>query len=420
MSVQMALPSGSREPPPEEAEVLVIGGGIMGLSFAYNAARLGQKGIVVVDRSYLCSGASGRNGGGVRMQWSTEDNVRLMQESIDICKRFAAEMGVNVWFRQGGYLFLLKDEKLLPTMESNVVIQNRCGVPTTMLTPKEAQDLVPALNMQGIIAGSFNPRDGVLFPWPFLWGYANRAIELGVKLHTFCEVDSMEMENGRISHVHVGASRPKNTPSNLQNQDQEGSAPRAWTRTIRAKHVINATGAWSPILAKKIGIELPNKPYRHEILTTEPLKAFLNPMVTILGESLYFSQSMRGEIVGGMGDEHEPSSFDQSSSLAFMRRFARAATQLLPALSNVQVVRQWAGLYDISPDGNPLLGEPEGASNMTLLCGFTGRGFMMAPIVGKLCAERLVKGKKVDYFDKNTPDRFRFGIAKDRESMNIG
>lgn len=424
MSVHMALPAGSREPPPEEAEVLVIGGGIMGLAFAFNAARLGQKGIVVIDRSYLCSGASGRNGGGVRMQWSAEDTVRLMQESVEICRRFAAEMGVNVWFRQGGYLFLVKDRALLPTMEHNVAIQNNCGVPTIILSAKEAQERVPALNIEGVAAASFNPKDGVLFPWPFLWGYAHRAIELGVKLHTFCEVEAIELDAERGARVTVRASRPQSAPANtkIDRDDDRTSepAPRAWTRTIRAKHVINATGAWSPILARKVGVEIPNKPHRHEILTTEPLKAFLDPMVTILGEGLYFSQSMRGEIVGGMGDPDEPSSFDQSSSLAFLRRFARSATELLPPLANVQVVRQWAGLYDVSPDGRPILGESEKAPSMTLLCGFTGAGFMMAPIIGKLCAERLVKGKKVDYFDKNGPDRFRNGIAENTESMIIG
>src|SRR5689334_21811006 len=188
MSVSMALPAGSREPPPDRAELLIIGGGIMGLAVAYNAARMGMKGIVVLERSYLCSGASGRNGGGVRMQWSTEDNVRLMQESVSICKRFAAEMGVNVWFRQGGYLFLVKNQSLMPTLEANVAIQNACGVPTHVLTPAEAKKKVPDLNLDGVVAASFNPKDGVLFPWPFVWGYAHRAIEAGVKLHTFAEV----------------------------------------------------------------------------------------------------------------------------------------------------------------------------------------------------------------------------------------
>src|SRR5688572_16640114 len=355
----MALPAGSREPPPEEAELLIIGGGIMGLALAYNAARLGQKGIVVVDRSYLCSGASGRNGGGVRMQWSSEDAVRLMQESVEICKRFAAEMGVNVWFRQGGYLFLVKSEKLLPTLEGNVAIQNACGVPTHVLAPKEAQKLVPELDLSGVIAASFNPKDGVLFPWPFLWGYAHQAMSLGVAVHTFADVESLDLENGRVTRVHTRAAKERPPASNTGAGGFEPTIERkSWRQTIHARHVVLATGAWSPLLAKQAGIELPNRPYRHEILTTEPLKAFLDPMVTILGEGLYFSQSMRGEIVGGMGDEHEASSYDQSSSLGFLRRFAKSATQLLPPLSNVQVVRQWAGLYDVSPDGRPILGEP--------------------------------------------------------------
>jgi sarcosine oxidase, subunit beta len=419
VSTSMALPAGSREPPPDEAEVLIIGGGIMGLALAYNAARMGQKRIVVVERSYLCSGASGRNGGGVRMQWSSEDSVRLMRDSVEICKRFAAEMGVNVWFRQGGYLFLVKKPELLAVLEKNVRIQNACGVPTHMLEPDEAKKLVPELDLEGVIAASFNPKDGVLFPWPFLWGYAHKAIELGVAVHTFAEVERLEMEGGRIARVHLRSAKEPVAPPNVAREERERGQIR-WRKTVRVRHVINATGAWSPVLAKQVGVELPNKPYRHEILTTEPLKPFLDPMVTILGEGLYFSQSMRGEIVGGMGDPSETSSFDQSSSFGFLRRFAQNATKLLPLLGNVQVVRQWAGLYDVSPDGRPILGEPKSVPNLTLLCGFTGHGFMMAPIIGKLAAERLVKGAKIEYFDKNGPERFEHGIPTNEESMIIG
>ena len=129
---------------------------------------------------------------------------------------------------------------------------------------------------------------------------------------------------------------------------------------------------------------------------------------------------MRGEIVGGMGARDEPPGDNIKSSLGFLRRFAKTSTQLLPLLANVQVVRQWAGLYDVSPDGRPIVGESKHATNMTLLAGFTGHGFMMAPIIGKLCAERLVKGATVDYFDKNGPDRFEHGIATNEESMIIG
>jgi len=397
MSLKMAIPPGSREPLPAETPLLVIGGGIMGLATAYNAAKLGLRDIVVVDRSFLCSGASGRNGGGVRMQWSSPNDVELMQRSIDICKHFASEMGVNVWFRQGGYLFLVKNPALIPALEANVRMQNECGVRTRMVSPSEAAEIVPGLNVSGVHVGSYNPDDGVLFPWPFIWGYAHKALELGVRVYSFVDVVGFEKhKGGRIHTVHTTRG------------------------AIRVGHVVNATGAWSPELSAKVGVSIPNRPYRHEILTTEPLKPFLTPMVTVLGEGIYFSQSMRGEIVGGMGDPNEPQGDHSTSSLGFLRRFAESATSLIPALGNVQVVRQWAGLYDVSPDGKPILGEPAAVPNMTLLVGFTGNGFMMAPIIGKLAAERIVHGTKVPYFDDYNPDRFEHGIPENKETMIIG
>src|SRR5580700_2842957 len=160
----------------DRAEVVVIGAGIMGLSIAYNLAkRHGITDVLVVDRGYLCGGASGRNGGGVRAQFSSEENIRLMQESIRICRDFAHEMKINVWFRQGGYLFLVRSEAGRRTLEASVAVQNTCGLATRMLTPRQAQKVVPELDLDGVVAASFNPEDGVVFPWPFVWGYAAAA-----------------------------------------------------------------------------------------------------------------------------------------------------------------------------------------------------------------------------------------------------
>src|SRR5678815_5746163 len=109
----------------DEADIVIVGAGIMGLSIAYNLARHhGVKNITIVDRGYLCGGASGRNGGGVRAQWSSESNVRLMQESIRICRDFASEMKINVWFRQGGYLFLARSQEKVRALEQSVRVQN--------------------------------------------------------------------------------------------------------------------------------------------------------------------------------------------------------------------------------------------------------------------------------------------------------
>jgi len=171
-------------PLPASAEMVIVGGGVIGLAIAYYLAKRGLDDVVVVERGYLAEGASGRNGGGVRQQWSTELNIRLMQESVELCRRFAVDLGVNVWFRQGGYLFLARNADEIARLEKNIAIQNRCGVATRMLEPRQALAIVPELDLTGIVGASYNPTDGILFPWPFLWGYARQAAVYGVKIYT--------------------------------------------------------------------------------------------------------------------------------------------------------------------------------------------------------------------------------------------
>src|SRR5215468_395947 len=149
---------------PAEAEIAIIGAGVMGLALAYNLALLGHRRVVVLDAHYLAWGASGRNGGGVRQQWSTEMNIRLMQESVELCAGFAREMGINVWMRRGGYLFLARTAAARARMERNVVLQNRCDVPTRVITLDEARAIVPELDPRGPIAGAcYNATDGIVF-----------------------------------------------------------------------------------------------------------------------------------------------------------------------------------------------------------------------------------------------------------------
>jgi sarcosine oxidase subunit beta len=165
-------------------------------------------------------------------------------------------------------------------------------------------------------------------------------------------------------------------------------------------------------------VALPNRPTRHEILVTEPLKPWLDPLVSVLGNGLYFSQSQRGEIVGGMGDPEEPEGVVQGSTLRFLARFARAATDCIPALAGVKVVRQWAGCYDVTPDNNPILG-PAGYANFHQLHGFVGHGFMMAPAMAELYATWLSGGAKHELFDAFAIDRFSRGPVA-REDFIIG
>ena len=380
--------------PRRRCEVAIVGGGVMGLGIAYQLARRGLDDVVVLERGYLAQGASGRNGGGVRMQWSTEQNVRLMQESIELCRGFAQEIGVNVWFRQGGYLFLAKHERERAVMEKNVETQNRCGVPTRMLSPEEAGQLVPELDVKKIVCACYNPKDGVLFPWPFLWGYAQQALQRGVEVHLYTDVQSIE-------------------------RDGDGFLLSTSKGPLRAQRVINAAGAWSPEVARMLGVELPNRPHRHEILSTEPLKPFLTPMVSVLSSGLYFSQSMRGEIVTGITVEDQAEGIQMGSRLKFLRTLAREMVSLVPRFADVKILRQWAGPYDVSPDGHPILGEPPGVPGFFLACGFVGHGFMMAPIIAKLYAEWLVEGRKHEVFERCRLSRFAEGKIE-KESMILG
>jgi sarcosine oxidase subunit beta len=390
----------------DRADIVIVGAGIMGLSIAYHLARISKKTITVVDRGYLCGGASGRNGGGVRAQWSSEANIRLMQQSIAMCRDFAREMRINVWFRQGGYLFLVRSEEKRRALEASVKLQNECGLPTRMLSPKEARAIVPELDTSGVVAASYNPDDGVVFPWPFVWGFAQAARKLGVEIVTFCEVVGFETRGGRIEGVVTRAL------------DTAGARAKD-TQKIRTNRVVNAAGAWSPEVAKLLSVALPNKPHRHEICSTEPLKPWLKPLVADLTDGLYFSQSTRGEIVGGIGQERVPEGLDQESSFAFLGLYARALTRTCPTLGKVKVLRQWAGCYDLTPDANPIVGEVDEIEGFFQASGFMGHGFMMAPIMGKLLAEAIETGTTTPLLDRWNLRRFREGKLLS-EAMIIG
>jgi len=383
-------------PLPEAADVVIVGAGIMGLATAYHLAKdQHARRVLVLDASYLCSGASGRNGGGVRAQWSSEANVRLMQESLRLCKEFAHEHRINTWFRQGGYLFLARDQRRADELSRSVELQRKLGLKTQLIAPAQARELVPELAARDVVVASFNADDAVVFPWPFVWGYAEGARALGVDIRTFCRVLSIEMTAGHVTAVLTERGRVK-TPI-----------------------VINACGAHSPELARSVGVELPTTPHRHEICASEPLKPFLGPLVADLGSGLYFSQSTRGELVGGIGNAQVPPGAGQGSSIRFLALYARALLQACPSLSSLKIQRQWAGLYDLSPDHSPIVGPVDEAKGLFLVSGFMGHGFMMAPAVGMRLARAVATGETPEPFGAWAYRRFKTETAVS-EAMIIG
>jgi sarcosine oxidase subunit beta len=380
----------------EGADVVVIGAGIMGLSVAYHLARdHGLQRIVVLDASYLCGGASGRNGGGVRAQWSSELNIVLMQESLQLLREFAERHRINTWFRPGGYLFLARSDERAEELRKNVALQNEHGVASKLVDSGAIGELVPQLSCDGVVAASYNESDAIVFPWPFVWGYAESAQRLGVSVRPFTRVVDIERKGRTITGVLTERGR------------------------IATSVVVNACGAYSPTIAKMVDVLLPTHPHRHEICSTEPLKPWLTPLVADLSDGLYFSQSIRGEIVGGIGNNQVPAGFDQRSSIRFLSLYSRALTRVCPLLGSVKILRQWAGLYDISPDANPIVGPVDTVDGFFLLSGFMGHGFMMAPVVGKRVAEGIASGRSSGLFESWSLRRFATGRLL-KEGMIIG
>ncbi len=351
------------------AEIVVIGGGVNGLGCAYNLARRGVRDIVVLEKGYIGSGSTGRCGAGVRQQWGLEENIVLARESVKIFEGLSGELGFNVMFRQGGYLVLIYDEREHGLISKTIPLQNRLGVPTRLVTPREIASIVPGINTAGVLAGAYCPTDGLCYPYAVLWGYAEAARRLGVEIAAHTEVTRL-------------ASR------------DDGTYDVATDKGIfNAPIVVNVAGAWSKNIAAMIGIEIPTTPVRHEIAVTESLKPFLEPMVISTKKDFYFSQSLRGEVVGGVGDPDEQASYSTASSPDFLFRYASALREVFPALGKVRIIRQWAGLYDMTPDARPILGTVDGYKGYYHACGFCGHGFMISPMVAKLLCELITTGR---------------------------
>ncbi len=380
----------TREQVPATADVVLVGAGINGLATAYELAQLGMKNIVVLEKTYIGSGSTGRCGGGIRQQWTTEENIRLAQESVRMYENMSAELGYQVFFRQGGYLMVTENENDLPALRDAVALQQRCDVPTDFLQPQECLEIVPDLDISRIKGATFCPRDGTAYPFAVVWGYARACHRKGVKIYIGTTVTDLKTTEGRITAVETDRG------------------------TIQTPLVVNCAGPWARSLAAGIGVELPNRQERHEIMVSESLKPFLDPMVISISNGIYFSQSMRGEIVGGIGDSDEPrlpgpSRFKTHSGMRFAVRFAQALLSYYPRAAEVRMMRQWAGMYDVTPDHRPILGGVDGLDGYFHSCGFSGHGFMLGPMTGKRMARFITTGRRDEIIESLSLERFSRG-----------
>ncbi len=350
----------------ERVDVAIIGGGISGIALAYELSKRGVE-VAVFEKSFLGAGSTGRCGGGIRQQFSTEENIRLAMESVKIFERMEEELGWDIEYYQGGYLILAHNEDEVKQFEKNVRLQRSLGLDVQWLERGEINDIVPELDVEsiGAIAATFCPTDGHAYPPKALLAYAENARKLGACIYEFTEVKKIIIEDGRVAGVITSRGE------------------------TRSKFVVNAAGAWSPLIAKMVGIELPNKPYRHEILITEPISHFLDPMVISFHDNVYFRQTMRGGIIGGWGDPEEKPGFNFTSSFRFVTRMAKLLRKYVPSLKPIRILRQWAGLYDVTPDAKPILGPVKGIEGFLQMNGYSGHGFMVAPMCAVLLAQYI-------------------------------
>ena len=368
-----------------KASVVIIGGGIIGCSIAYNLAKMGCKNIVLLEKNSLASGATGRCGAGIRQQFGTEMNCILARESIKIFENLSQELDYDIELNQGGYLMLAYTEKEVNQFKKNVALEQSLDIDARSITVKEAKEIAPPLNTEGLLAATFCPSDGHANPFKTNFAYAEAAQKLGVKIYNFTEAREIKTEDNRIVSVSTDQGE------------------------VLTPIVINAAGGYSGEIGKMAGVEIPVYSQRHQILITEPIDPLFRPMLMSFSRNFYCQQTPHGSIIMGLGDPDERKGHDIGSSWQFAREMAQKMATVVPLLKEVSMVRQWSGLYNMSPDSQPILGEHPQVGGFYMAIGFSGHGFMLAPIVSRLIAELILKGRTSIPIDKLDIERFERG-----------
>lgn len=368
----------------EHFDVAIIGAGIYGLMTAHRLLKLGVKKVAVFEMNYIGSGQSSRNAGGIRAQFANPHTIKFMVAAENEWRGMTKELGYNILFTQDGYLFSCYDDEDQELYALHRKLQNENGVKSVWLEPDAVRELVPGINQQGLVGANFHSLDGILHHDAVISGLIFSIRRNGGKIYEYTPVRKVEIGADGKALLH--------TPNG----------------TFHAEYVVNATAAYAPDIASGLGISLPIKPVRRELIVTEPLQFFMKPMLVSLKYGITIHQSLRGEFIGH-SSVSEPENFDLKASFAFMVKYARDITRLLPFMKNVRIVRQWAGTYDMTPDNSPVLGPAPKIPNFINAAGSSGHGFMMAPAVGKFIAEYITTGRVNELMRPFSLERFERG-----------
>lgn len=376
------------------ADAVIIGGGVMGVSIAYHLAAAGVRDLVLVERDELASGSTSKAAGGVRAQFSDELNIQLGARSLEALGRFQEEIGYDIGLHRVGYLFLLSTPEEVASFEAGVGLQNSLGVPSRLITPKEARKLSPLISTDGLLAAAFSPDDGHCTPEAVVHGYASAARALGVRILRHTEATGIERQGTTVTAVSTTLGR------------------------IATDTVICAAGPWSRAVGAMAGVQLPVVPLRRQIAVTEPVAGLGPglPMTIDFTTSLYFHAEGPGLLLG-MSDPDEQPGFATDPHDRWIPRLAAAMEQRAPALLDLRRTGTWAGLYEITPDHNALIGEAASVSRFLYATGFSGHGFLQGPAVGEVIRD-LYLGR-VPFVDVSPLSADRFAADAPRPEANL-
>ncbi|HEX7196233.1 MAG TPA: FAD-binding oxidoreductase [Candidatus Limnocylindria bacterium] len=370
------------------AEVVIVGAGITGLSLALELSRLGMRGVMVIERGYPGGGATGRNVARIRAMQLTEELCRVASACQAKYERMGSELEFNVLFYRMGYAWILYEQDEVERMREIVAMHHRIGIRSRLLDPDEVLEMVPAFRGGEPVAGGVVHRDAIVHHDAVVWAYLAALSAAGVTVLDHTEVTGIETADDGVRGVRTSDGR------------------------IETRVVVNATDAWSDSLNAMAGVEAPNRPYRREVLVTAPVAPFIDKAVTFYrpGEG-WFNQTLRGEVVMGVVDPAEPAGHEQRSSWDFLGRTATLMARKAPALAELTVIRQWAGMYDVTPDHLPLVGPTAQMAGWWQANGWSGRGMLLAPYLTELLARQVVGGERPADLELFEPDRFEPGAA---------
>lgn len=369
------------------ADVVIIGGGIVGTSTAFHLAKQGQKNVVLCERDLIAQASTGLCVGGIRQQFSHPANILLSQEVVRLFERFEEEFGVDIQFRQAGYIFLAQNRDTWDDVKVSVQIQHKHSVPVELLSPEEIKSRWSYLEVKDLKGGTFCPEDGYADPYLVAMAFANAARKLGVHIREQTRVTAISIEQNRVQGVKT-TQGPISTPL-----------------------IINTAGAWGGEVARLAGLDIPVLPYRRQVFATKAFKLIPRPVPMVIDlDSLFYFRGEDPNIILGMSDREEDPSFNTHVDRTFLERVIDAAIHRAPVLEKAEILRGWGGLYAITPDENPIIGAVPEVKGFFCAVGFSGHGFQHGPAVGRILAE-LISKERTD-FDLTPFSHDRFGKIK--------